>query len=139
MTTRAGGRNDNRLARTLAQSTVGKNLMRRSFSLHECRDMLADGWSHLESVARTAANEPHVFELRVAIDEKVSIVDASYWQTRVSTNGALAMSGKRSRRIVRARAIPSVLGTRSRVVGSTSGPAVSSAIFSPRRSYDGIP
>ena len=47
--------------------------MRAAFSLHQRRDMFADGGPHLESVARTSANEPHVLQLWMSIDEKMPI------------------------------------------------------------------
>ena len=108
--------------------------MYRRAPLHHRRDVLAERGTHLEPVSGTAADEPHVLEPRVPVDEEVAVVDASYWHTRASTRGALAMAGNRSRSAARAPASPEALGLRSIVVGFTSSPAVSSATLRPRRS-----
>src|SRR5438105_4349724 len=47
--------------------------MHRRAPLHKCRDVLAEGWTHFESVAGAAADEPHVVERGMSVDEVVAI------------------------------------------------------------------
>jgi hypothetical protein len=58
---------------TRAQSSIGEQRVHHGSVLHELRDVLAERGSHLESVARAAADKPDVLESRMAVDEIMAI------------------------------------------------------------------
>src|SRR3954471_923684 len=59
--------------RTRAESPVGEEGIHRGFALHERRDVLTERRAHFEAMSGAAADEPHILELRMLVDEVVAV------------------------------------------------------------------